>query len=126
MGFFVGETKNWGNCAYVLRDESLSTMHFMLPEATESEKGWTWTNQTAVEEKLNAYFSDKFFRIPLHLISIPHLGLSKLRVLKKKDKLKISLIRTWFILPLSSFAVSKLLVGSLIEINRALKSMKDN
>lgn len=83
--------------------KSLSTVHFMLPEATESEKGWTQTNQTAVEEKLNAYFSDNFFRIPLLLISIPYLGLSKLCVLKKKEKLKISLIRTWFILPLSSF-----------------------
>lgn len=86
----------------------------------------TLRNYIILKKIINAYYFQK--RIVLNLISILFFcrSLQVVTQIWKTDKLKIVVNPTWYILHFLSLVVSKLLAGSLIEIIRALKSMKNN
>lgn len=86
----------------------------------------TLRNYIILKKIINAYYFQK--RIVLNLISILFFcrSLQVVTQIWKTDKLKIVVNPTRYILHFLSLVVSKLLAGSLIEIIRALKSMKNN
>lgn len=122
----------WGNTEPTelsvpgLRSQSRNTKNSMFSgQTTKFENVSCWQIKPL---KTRFFFLCQILMIPLSFNQHFPLSLSKLCVenRKKKTKLKFSLTLIWFIHPLPSFSLSKLLAGSLIEINRALKSMKDN